>query len=145
MTGNELKKVASTIDGLASTLEQAQGIIQKQAAENAALKAEIAAAQKMQKTASEADQAKVANLRGLAKRAAATLLQSGMISSPERAEAFANEVMDHSKAVTALHKFAEVASRATKVASVVEDPESQVESSDAVWDRHARQHIPSGN
>jgi hypothetical protein len=145
MTGNELKKVASTIDGLASTLEQAQGIIQKQAGEISALKAQVASAQKTQKTASEADQAKQANLRGLAKRAAATLLQTGMISSPERAEAFANEVMDHSKAVTALQKFAEVASRAPKTASVVADPEAQVESSDAVWDRHARQHIPSGN
>lgn len=144
MNGNQIKKAAETLEGLAAQLEEANSHITKIAAELGTAKAELGTAKAelaQRKVASEAEQKTRSTL---AKRAAATLLQSGLISTPERADAFAQEVLNHDKALTALHKFAEHAAKAPKVASVVQDPQgsAEVESADAVWDRHASAYIP---
>ena len=146
MNGSQVKKAAETLEGLAAQLEEANSYIAKIAQERDRLHEELGAAKQemsQRKVASE----EATKQRGvLAKRAAATLLQSGLISTPERAETFANEVLDHDKALTALHKFANHAARAPKVASAVPDSASaqEAESADAVWDRHASAYLPQG-
>ena len=142
MNGKQIKKAAETMEALADSLEAEQAAHAKTAAELKATQAKLAEVSAQKKTAAEA----VENRKILAKRAAAALLQSGHISTPERAESFANEITDPDKAVIALHKFAEYSAKAPKTASVVEDNSgaSAPQTSDEVWDSHARQHLPQG-
>jgi hypothetical protein len=139
MNGKQIKQAAETMEALADSLEAEQAKTVKLAQENEQLRAQVA----QKKTASEETLAK---RTALAKRASAALLQSGMITTPERAESFAQEIVDPDKAIFALHKFAEHSAAATKTASVVDDPQGSVapQSSDDVWDSHARQFLPQG-
>jgi hypothetical protein len=146
MNGSQIKKAAETLEGLAAQLEEANSHITKLASELGTAKAELgtAKAELAQRKVASAEEQR--NRSTLAKRAAATLLQGGLISTPEKADSFAGEILDHNKALVALHKFAEHAAKAPKVASVVEDPQgtAAVESADAVWDRHATAYLPQG-
>lgn len=142
MNGKQIKQAAETMEALADSLEAEQAAHAKTAAELKTVQSKLAEATTQKKTAAEAIQ----NRKVLAKRAAAALLQSGLITTPERAESFAQEITDPDKAVIALHKFAEASAKAPKTASVVEDNTGGHAplSSDEVWDNHARQHLPQG-
>lgn len=129
MNGQQIKEAAATIEALASALEQSNAKLVKVANE-------LAVAKKQPKVASEAPEAIKAR-QGLAKKAAAVMLQTGMLKTAERADKFANEIMDHSTAIKALLAFTEVAGKAQKVATVVEDPKVTCteESANSVWER----------
>lgn len=145
MNGSQIKKAAETLEGLAAQLEEANSHITKIAGELGTTRSELTEAKAelgQRKTASEET---VQRRTALAKQAAACLLQSGMVSTPERAETLATEVLDHDKALTALRKFAEHLARAPKVASVVaDDAAAAADTADAVWDRHASAYLPQG-
>lgn len=138
VTAKQIKQAAETIDGLAAVVES-QRVALKTANEQLAAKA--AAPAPAVKTASEAD---LKRRTALAKKAAATLHQNGLISTPERAEKFAAEVLDHDKALSALEKFAAHVGTVRKTAVVVEDTStaSAPESADQVWDRHITAFAP---
>lgn len=137
VTAKQIKQAAETIDGLSAVVESQRLALKTANEKIAELSKSITT-----KTASEVD---VKRLTGLAKKAAAVLHQSGLISTPERAETFAAEIMDPAKALIALEKFASHTSTVRKVASVVEDKklEGAVETSNDVWDRHVSNFVPS--
>lgn len=141
VTAKQIKTAAETIDGLAAVVTSQRAALKTANEKIAALEAS-ARATVTAKTASEAD---AKRLTGLAKKAAAVLHQNGLISTPERAESFAKEIMDPSKALIALEKFASHVGTVRKTAAVVEDTSatSAVESSDQVWDRHVSSFVPA--
>lgn len=139
VTAKQIKQAAETIDGLAAVVESQRAAL-KTANEQLAAKAAAPAPAPEVKTASEAD---LKRRTALAKKAAATLHQNGLISTPERAEKFAAEVLDHDKALTALEKFAAHVGTVRKTAVVVEDTAPVLaESADQVWDRHIAAFAP---
>ena len=113
VTAKQIKQAAETIDGLSAVVESQRVALKTANEKVAALEAEKAALGTA-KTAAAVD---ATRLTGLAKKAAASLLQSGLISSPERAETFANEIMDPAKALIALEKFAAHSNVVRKVAA----------------------------
>jgi hypothetical protein len=138
VTAKQIKQAAETIDGLAAVVESQRAALKtanEQLAKVAATPAPVV------KTASEAD---IKRRTALAKKAAATLHQNGLISTPERAEKFAAEVLDHDKALSALEKFAAHVGTVRKTAVVVEDTSTAgvAESADQVWDRHIAAFAP---
>lgn len=141
VTAKQIKQAAETIDGLSAVVESQRVALKTANEKVAALEAEKAAIGTA-KTAAAVD---AKRLTGLAKKAAATLLQSGLISSPERAETFANEIMDPAKALIALEKFAAHGNTVRKVAAVVPDTATAAveESADQVWDRHIGNFAPA--
>ncbi|HNX48570.1 MAG TPA: hypothetical protein PLS53_00310 [Thermoanaerobaculaceae bacterium] len=141
VTAKHLKQAAETIDGLSAVVESQRAALKTANEKVAALEAEKAALGTA-KTAAAVD---AKRLTGLAKKAAATLLQSGMISSPERAETFATEIMDPAKALIALEKFAAHGNTVRKTAVVVEGDTKTAteESADQVWDRHVGNFVPA--
>jgi hypothetical protein len=139
VTAKQIKMAAETIDGLSAVVASQRAALKTANEKIAALEASKTSTAK---TASEAD---TKRLMGLAKKAAACLHQNGLISTPERAESFAREIMDPSKALIALEKFAGHVGTVRKVAAVVEDTSATaaVESSDQVWDRHVSNFVPA--
>ena len=145
MNGNQIKKAAETMEALADQLEASEASRTKTASELSTANARIAELEGQLLEKKTASESVTENRKALAKRAAATLLDAGMISTPERAESFANEIVDPDTALVALHKFAEHSAKAPKVASVVpDDAPAEVQSSDDVWDSHARSYLPEG-
>jgi hypothetical protein len=138
VTAKQIKQAAETINGLSAVVES-QRLALKTANERLAeLSAKPVTA--TPKVASEAD---VKRISGLAKKAAAALHQNGLITTPERAETFAAEILDPAKALIALEKFASHVGTVRKTAAVVsDDTPVQAESADAVWDRHAANFAP---
>jgi hypothetical protein len=136
VTAKQIKQAAETIDGLSAVVEHQRAALKTANATIASMGAV--------KTAAATAAVDTRRLAGLAKKAAASLLQNGLISTPERAETFAAEISDPAKALIALEKFAAHTGTARKVAAVVPDHAlSLQESADDVWDRHATNFVPA--
>ena len=140
VTAKHIKQAAETIDGLSAVVESQRAALKTANEQNAELQKALAAVPATPvKTASEAD---AKHLVGLAKKAAATLHQNGLISTPERAETFAAEIMDPSKALIALEKFAAHVGTVRKTATVVDEKLPEAQDADAVWDGHVLNFVP---
>lgn len=137
VTAAQIKQAAETINGLSAVVESQRAALKTASEQLAALSASKTNSTKV---ASEVD---AKRLMGLAKKAAAALHQNGLISTPERAETFAQEIQDPSKALIALEKFAAHVGTVRKTAAVVEDTAVVAETSDNVWDRHVSNFVPS--
>jgi ABC-type phosphate transport system auxiliary subunit len=89
------------------------------------------------KEASEAIEARKAELAAKAKVAAEKLFQSGAIANEQNRDAFAARMLDHGTALEALAKVAEKVSTAPKVATAVPRISSdEVETSESIWQKH---------
>ena len=126
-----LKQAADALEKLASDAEAAE----KAAAEAKAqveARAKTAAA-KPEQTADE----KAARL-AKAKVAADKLLEVGLLSSPEKRDLFAAEIVDPDVAIQKIAKLAESVQLPRLGKVVVDETTVKVASSDDVWDQRAR-------
>lgn len=134
---SQLKKAAAELEGAAQKLAEADEAV-------SAAKAEAQEA----KTAAEAVNKKIASaapneveIAALAKKASASLLAVGLLSSNEQADAMAANIRDHK---VALAKLAEVAKFVTapKLGRVVKEASaSETPSADEVYEAKARKYL----
>jgi hypothetical protein len=132
ITAQQVKVAADQLTAFTSVVKEQRAALKVANEKLVAAEAQLAQAGTV-KTASEAEAACIGQL---AKKAAASCLAHGLISSPERAEAFAAAVSDHSKALLALEKFASQSNAAPRTATVVADTKSEPKTADEVWNAH---------
>jgi len=128
-----LEKHAEALDAAAAQLDQADASV-KQA------KTAADAAIKQAKTASAVKPAEVdkAKLGGLAKTAAHNLREAGLLSSQEKEDVFASEILDHQTALNKLAQMAKFASAPKRASVVVDEGAATQNSADSVWESKAR-------
>lgn len=130
-----LKHAAVQLEATATELEAAQKKVAAAQAAAAAASAAKPAAPSQEKVA--ADESKKAQRTQLAKLAADKLLQSGLLSSPEKRDQFVTEILDHDQALTKIAKLAEHV-QAPTLGKAVRNPDGPAdESADSVWNKHA--------
>lgn len=120
-----LKQAADQLDKLATELEASEKLLAQ---------TKVAAAQPAKASADEK-----AELLSLAKVAADKLLEAGLVSSAEKRDQFAAEIVDHKVAIQKIAKLA-ASAQVPRMGRVVVDDTAQtkVASSDESWDTAAR-------
>jgi len=131
MTYKLLKQAADELDALATALEASD----KKVAEVRKLAAQA-------KTAEVKVADNTAKLGGLAKAAADKMLSVGLISSAEKRDGTAAELLSHEFALAKLAKLAEMVS-VPKLAQVVPSDSAQTKtgSADEAWTAHAQKAL----
>jgi len=143
----QLIDAAALLEKQAEALDAAAVQIEKVAAEaREAKQAKLAAdkAAKQAKLASEVKPAEVdkAKLAPLAKQAAATLREQGLISNKESEDLFAAQLLNHEQAIQKLAQLAKVASVPRRAAVVVDPTGGQAaETADGMWEKRAAAHL----
>ena len=126
-----LKQAADQLDKLASDLEAADKAV-------ADAKAQVEAQAKTAATKPEQTADDKAARLAKAKVAADKLLEVGLLSSPEKRDLFASEIVDPDVAIAKIAKLAESVQLPRLGKVVVDETTTKVASSDDVWDQRAR-------
>lgn len=127
---DQLDKLAAQLEQAASTAEQAMA--KAAAAEESAKQTKVASA-----NAAGADKARLGQL---AKTAAASVRQVGLLSSDKNEDAFASQLLTHENALAKIAELSKYVS-APKLASVVAGGATSAPSADEVWDAKVTQFL----
>jgi hypothetical protein len=135
MSAKLIKQAADTIEAQATKIAELESALTTKTEENTKLAAELSSSKDAGSKRDQAAQEAAAKIAPLAKTAADKLFDRGLLSSPERRDQFAANVLSHEKALDALTKVADYIDSAPKVGTVVIN-ETKPETADDVWDRH---------